>query len=288
MGRHIAVMTPLTDRTGRFSALKTLTLAGLVAPAAYLVYRYWSFDLGPLPAKEALLVTGLWAIRFLVATLALTPAQRMFNWPKLALIRRMAGIGAFAYASLHFSLYIVNSNYDLGLVASEIIHRVYLTIGFAALVGLSLLAATSTDRAVRALGKRWKQLHRIVHGIAALGLLHFFLQSKIDVSEATLMAGLFLTLMIYRIAIRRRIGLSAPVLAASAMAGGIATALAEFAWYGLATGVDPWRIAMANLMVEYGPRPAVLVLLTGLAIATAALARSQWSKLPARTRFSPA
>lgn len=267
-------MTPLTDRAGRFSPLKTLTLAGLLAPAAYLVYRYWTHDLGALPVKEALLVCGLWTVRFLMVTLALTPAQRILNWPKLALVRRMTGLGAFSYGALHVTLYIANSKFDLAFVASEILQRVYLTIGFATLLGLSLLAATSTDRAVRKLGKRWKQLHRIVYGIVALGLLHFFMQSKIDVSEATLMAGLFLTLMIYRVAIRRRMPFSAAVLALSAVAGGLATAIAEFAWYGLATGVNPWRIAEANLMLTYGLRPAVIVLVAGLGIAAYPLARS--------------
>lgn len=281
-------MTPLTDRTGRFSYLKTATLAGLAAPFAYLLWRYWSGDLGPLPAKEALLVSGLWAIRFVVATLALTPLQRMFNWPKLALIRRMAGIGAFAYAALHFSLYIVASNYDLRLVASEIAARIYLTIGFAALFGLSLLAATSTDRAVRALGKRWKLLHKTVYAVAALGVLHFFMQSKIDASEATLMAGLFLTLMIYRIAIMKRMGLTPPVLAVSAAAGALVTAATEFAWYGLATGADPWRVAQANLSLIAGPRPAVIVGLAGMIFAALCLARNILRRQAPRTRLSPA
>ena len=283
--RDTVAMTPFTDRSGRFSTLKTLTLAGLVAPATYLIYRYWTRDLGPLPVKEALLVCGLWAVRLLVVTLALTPAQRIFNWPKLALVRRMAGVGAFTYATLHFTLYIANSKFNLVFVASEIAQRIYLTIGFATLLGLSLLAATSTDKAVRTLGRRWKQLHRAVYAIAALGIVHFFLQSKIDASEATLMAGLLLTLMIYRLAIRRRLPFSAPMLAASAVVGGVLTAVSEFAWYGLATGVDPWRIAQANLMLAYGLRPAVVVMLSGLAVAAYPPLRSLFSRVPA---ISPA
>ncbi len=273
-------MTPFTDRVGRFSWLKTLTLAGLTAPAIYLAYRYWTLDLGPLPVKEALLVCGLWTVRFVVITLALTPAQRILNWPKLTLVRRMTGIAAFSYALLHFTLYIVNSKFDLGFVVSEIALRIYLTIGFVALLGLSLLAATSTDRAVRRLGKRWKQLHRVIYGIAALGILHFFMQSKIDASQATMMAGFFFTLMIYRAVIARRIPLSTATLALCAVAGGLATAVAEFAWYGLMTGVDPWRIATANLMLAHGLRPAVIVLLAGLGVALMPLAKALWSKLP--------
>lgn len=281
-------MTPLTDRAGRFSWLKTLTLAGLVAPAIYLAFRYWTFDLGPLPVKEALLVCGLWAVRFVVITLALTPAQRILNWPKIALVRRMTGIAAFSYALLHFTLFIVNSKFNLAFVASEIALRIYLTIGFVALLGLSVLAATSTDRAVRRLGKRWKQLHLIVYGIAVLGILHFFMQSKIDASEATMMAGFFFTLMIYRAVIARRIALSAQTLALCAAAGSLATAIAEFVWYGLATGVDPWGVAQANVMLGFGLRPAVIVLLVGLAVAAIPRARALSAKLPAPKRSGEA
>src|SRR5512139_1796005 len=156
-------MTPFTDRTGRFSPLKSFVLLLLLLPALHLGYRYLTNDLGPLPVKEALLVCGLWAVRFLIATLALTPAQRIFNWPKLALVRRMTGVAAGTYAIAHFLLYIANEKFKLAFVASEIALRIYLTIGFVGLVGLCLLTATSTDAAVRKLGPRWKQLHRLVY-----------------------------------------------------------------------------------------------------------------------------
>jgi methionine sulfoxide reductase heme-binding subunit len=259
-------MTPFTDRTGRFSVLKTATLAGLAAPAVWLFYRALAQDLGPLPVKEALLFCGLWAVRFLLVTLALTPAQRFFNLPRLALIRRMTGIAAFAYALGHVSLYVAMEKFDLLFVVREIAQRYYLVIGFAALLGLSALAATSTDAMVRKLGTRWKQLHKLVYGIAALAILHFFMQSKIDASEATLMAGLFVTLMVYRVVIRFRLPATALTLALAAGASAIITAGLEFAWYGLAKGIDPWRVLAANLMIGHGPRPAVLLVLAGLAV----------------------
>jgi methionine sulfoxide reductase heme-binding subunit len=257
-------MTPLTDRQGRFSPLKAGTLALAVLPAAVILYWFLTHQLGPLAVKAALRLIGDWTIRFLVVTLALTPLQRIVNWPKLALIRRMLGVTTFAYALTHFSLYIVNSKYDLAFVASEIIQRIYLTIGFVALLGLSLLAATSFDASIRKLGKRWKQIHQLVYGIAVLGLLHYFIQSKIDVSPATLMAGLFILLMIYRLFIRQRMALTPKVLAASAVLACLLTAFVEFAWYGLATGVDPFRIAKANFLFSFGLRPAMIVLLVGL------------------------
>ena len=285
---YSAAMTPFTDRAGRFSALKTATLAGLVAPALWLGYRTFTHDLGPLPIKEALLFCGLWTVRLLVVTLALTPAQRFFNLPRLALVRRMCGVATFAYGLTHFSLYVAMVKFNFVFVASEIVHRYYLAIGFAALLGLSALAATSTDAMMRRLGKRWKTLHRLIYLIAVLGLLHFFMQSKIDASQATLMAGFFLTLMIYRQAINRRLPPTLAVLSAAAVAGAVATAVTEFAWYGLTSGVNPWRIAMANLMFAYGLRPAVWVLLAGLGVALLALGfRLSGRGAPNRTKGLP-
>lgn len=256
-----------TDRSGRFSLLKTSVLLLVLIPAAMIAYALWQNNLGPLPYKEALHRIGDWTIRFLVITLALTPLQRILGWPKLALIRRMLGVTTFAYALAHFSLYVVNEKFDLTFVASEIALRVYLTIGFVTLIGLSVLALTSTDWAVRKLGRNWKRLHLTVYALAALGLLHYFIQSKIDVSQPVLWTGLFLLLMIYRVVIKLRWPLSPLVLLGCAILAGVLTAGVEFAWYGLATGVGPFRVLKANLAFAYGLRPAWVVLIAGLAVA---------------------
>ena len=281
-------MTPITDRAGRFSALKTVTLAALATPALWLAYRAVTHDLGPLAVKEALLVLGLWAVRLLLVTLVLTPAQRFLNLPRLALVRRMTGVAAFAYAAGHLLLYIVMEKFNLIFVASEIALRIYLTIGFAAVLGLAVLAATSTDAMVRRLGKRWKPLHKLIYVIAPLAVLHFFMQSKIDASEATLMAGLFALLMIYRLLISRKLQPSLLVMSAAALLGAVATAAIEFAWYGLATGVDPWIVAKANVMVSLGLRPAPLVLLAGLAVAVIVALRRQLASPRPALRARPA
>jgi methionine sulfoxide reductase heme-binding subunit len=267
-------MTPLTDRQGRFSPLKATTLALALLPALVIAYWFFTHQLGPLPVKAALRLIGDWTIRLLVITLVLTPLQRLLNYPKITLIRRMLGVTTFAYALTHFILYIVNSKYDLVFVASEIVLRFYLTIGFVALIGLSLLAATSFDSAVRKLGKKWKMLHCLVYGIAVLGLLHYFIQTKIDVSPAVLMTGFFILLMIYRVFISKRVSLTSAMLAISAGLASVLTAITEFAWYGLTTGVDPWRIAKANLMFSFGLRPAVIVLLVGLVPCAFAILRN--------------
>ena len=269
----------ITDRAGRFSLLKACCLALLLAPALWLGWQALNHDLGPLPLKQALHDTGTLAVRFLLAALALTPLQRLFRWPKLALIRRMLGVGAFCWAAAHLVLYVASQKFDLVQVASEIISRYYLTIGFVALTGLALLAATSTDGMIARMGPWWKRLHRAVYAIAALAILHFFMQSKLDASEATLMAGLFLTLMIYRLAVWFRLPMGALALAGVVLSGAAATALAEFAWYGLATGANPWRVLGANLHPGQGLRPAVEVLLIAAAVA---LSAEIWRRLSAR------
>jgi methionine sulfoxide reductase heme-binding subunit len=258
------------DRQGRFSPIKSATLALAVAPAIVIAYWFFTGALQPLSVKNAIHLTGDWAIRFLVLTLALTPLQRILNYPKIALIRRMLGVTAFAYALTHFVLYIINIKFDLALLVSEITHRFYLTIGFVTLLGLTALAATSFDTAVRKLGQKWKMLHRIVYGLAVLGLFHYYMQSKIDVSSATLMAGLFFLAMTVRLMVQRRIALTAINLAIAAAIGAALTATAEFAWYGLATGISPTKVFAANFAVAHGLRPALIVLLAGLGVAVVA------------------
>jgi sulfoxide reductase heme-binding subunit YedZ len=279
-------LSPWTDRAGRFSLLKTAVFVLVSLPALYYAVKLGQNDLGPLPYKEALHRIGDWTVRFIILTLLLTPLQRIVMWPKLALIRRMLGVTAFAYALTHFSLYVVNEKFDLVFVASEIVKRIYLTIGFTALIGLSLLAATSTDWALRKLGRNWKRLHMIVYGLAVLALLHYFMQSKIDVSQATLWSGFFILLMIYRIAVKFRFALTPLTLAISAIAAGLMTALIEFAWYGIATGVDPVRVLKANLVFAYGLRPAWMVLIVGLVAALLPWIRPAYAFVTAR--LSPA
>ena len=240
-------------------------LAGTIAPALWLIWRWRSGALMPLPFDEATHFTGTWTIRLILIAVAVTPAQRIFRWSRLAQVRRMLGIAAFAYAACHFLLYVGDQKFDLIKVGSEIALRIYLTIGFLALLGLTALAATSSDAMVRRLGVNWKRLHRIAYAIAALGILHFFMQSKLDVTEPTLMLGFFTLLMSYR-------RLSAAQLASPAWLAGVAlmsavlTAALEACWYGLATGVPARLVLTANLQFPTLIRPFWIVLGTGLVV----------------------
>jgi methionine sulfoxide reductase heme-binding subunit len=276
--------TPWTDRAGKFSPLKTAIFGGICVPALLLLNAAATGTLGPAivgplgarPITEAIHQTGDWAIRFLMLSLAVTPLRRILNWPKLILVRRMLGLAALTYALAHLTLYTIDLKLDFMRVASEIALRFYLTIGFVALLGLLALGATSTDAAIRRLGGNWQRLHRIVYGIGLLATFHFFIQSKADVYEPTLMAGLFILLMLVRLAHWRGFPLASPlVLGSIAVLAALATAAVEFAWYGLATGVPPGRVLAANLQFAFSIRPAWWVLATGLGAAAAAAARSQ-------------
>lgn len=270
---------PWNDRQGRFSALRAACLALVLLPALHLAFQAYAHQLGSKPWTQAVHDTGTWALRILVVTLAVTPLRRIFGWNRLIGIRRMLGLSALAYALGHLALYCIDLAFDWGLILSEIVKRFYLVVGITALAGLVALGLTSTDGMIRRLGSgRWQRLHRLVYPIACLGLLHFALQAKIDVTQPVLLSGLFALLMAYRGLDRFGIPLSFGSLALTALAAGLATALAETAWYAFATGASAWLIFQANAdIVVYQDwtalRPGHWVAAVGLALALLHLGR---------------
>ena len=287
-------MKPWTDRAGKLSPLKAAVFAGTLVPAALLAYyatagfpqgASTSTLLGPRPYSAAIHLTGDWAIRFLLISLAITPLRRIGQWPKLIMVRRMLGIAALSYALGHLVLYFFDMNWDVLRVASEIALRIYLTIGFVTLLGLAALGATSTDAAIKRLGSNWNRLHKIVYGIGILAALHYFMQSKADVYQPTLMAGFFVLLMLYRLAHWRGLSLNSPlVLLGIAVVAALTTVVVEAAWYGLATGVPVNRVLAANLQFSYTIRPAWWVLAAGLGVAVLGYVRSLGKAPAARGR----
>lgn len=267
-------MTPWTDRAGQYSALKMATLLATLAPGIWLAVALLQDRLGGKPVTAAIHETGDWAVRFLLASLAVTPLRRIARWSRLILERRMLGVAALGYAAAHLLLYVVDQSGDLVRVVSEIALRTYLTIGFVALLGLALLGITSTDATIRRLGRSWGRLHRCVYAIGVLTLVHYFLQSKLNTMQASFMAGLFVLLMTYRLADRFATTMAFRQLAVLAIAGGLATAAIEFAWVGLATNLPAVGILKANLDFSYQIRPAWWVLGCGLAFAALAALRA--------------
>jgi sulfoxide reductase heme-binding subunit YedZ len=205
-------------------------------------------------------------------------------------LRRMIGVAAFSYAAVHLTLYFVDEGYDLWLVATEIIRRIYLTIGFTTLTGLAVLATTSTDGWQRRLGaRRWQSLHRFIYLIALLAVIHFCLQSKLDEWEPTVMAGIYLWLMGCR-AITWRLGrgkLPLWAMIAVSLAAAMLTALGEAFYFWVAMGAPMALVLAADLSLDTGLRPAWVVLVSTVGVALLAALR-MLVKPPTKARLKTA
>jgi sulfoxide reductase heme-binding subunit YedZ len=247
------------------SLLRLFTLILLCLPALHLAWRWYGDDLGARPVTEATHITGDWTVVFLLSSLALTPARSVFDWMPLVQIRRRIGVAAALYAVLHFLIYVADQKWNLIVVALEIAKRFYLTIGFVALLALIALALTSTNGWQKRLKRNWKRLHWLIYPAAVLAILHFFIQSKANVGEATVAAGLFAWLMIWR-SLPTRLRTTYPGLVLLAVGATLAAFAFELSWYGLINHVDPMRVLRADFDPDLAPRPTLKVLLSGIAV----------------------
>jgi methionine sulfoxide reductase heme-binding subunit len=270
---------PWTDRAGRTSWLKLVVFCVALVPAMITLQAALTGGLGARPVNAAILKSGDHAVWLLLASLGVTPLRRVGNWPKLILVRRMLGLFVLFYAGLHLALFTVEKNYGLWVVASEIVLRFYLTIGFVTLLGLVALGITSNEAAIRRLGgTRWNRLHSIVYGLGLLALLHFFLQSKADVSKSLWAMGLFALLMGVRGLNRYRLPMTALSVLALAILCTLATAGAEAGYYAWKTGASWLMVLDNNLDLDLAPRPALVVALAGLVLVAVKLARPAQSR----------
>ncbi len=148
-----------------------MTLVCLFAPLVKMIYQADAISMDPRPITNLIHRSGDWALIFLFVALALKPLSRITRFKRLLDVRRMIGVGAFVYATGHFALYTVDLKFDWQEIASEILRRNRLTLSFVALLGLAVLAATSTDGMVRRLGsKRWQRLHQAIYGRSRLAM----------------------------------------------------------------------------------------------------------------------
>jgi methionine sulfoxide reductase heme-binding subunit len=153
------------------------------------------------PIEYITLQTGWWALVLLMASLAVTPLRRITGRNQLIRFRRLLGLFAFFYATLHVLTYVLLDRFmEWGEIAGDILRRPYITVGFATFVLLVPLAATSTRSAVRRLGRRWLLLHRLVYPAAALAVLHFYWKrsAKADIAEPLAFAAILLVLLLLR------------------------------------------------------------------------------------------
>jgi sulfoxide reductase heme-binding subunit YedZ len=282
-------MLPWTDRNGALSPLKAPVFVALFLPGLWLISAFFLGHLGPRPFTELEHQSGLWTIRLLFLTLAVTPLRRLLRWPELISVRRMIGVAAMVYALFHFGAYVADQAFDLSRVASEIVLRLYLLVGIVALLALIPLGITSTNAMIRRLGgRRWRRLHQSLYVIAVLGMIHYFWQAKFQSDEAAVMGGLLLWLYGYRAAeaLGGRPPLPLAYAGALAIAAAVLTALGEAAYFRLRFNVDGWRLLDADISFAAGWRPAwyVLAICMGVTVAAAMLrARRRPRAAPARS-----
>ena len=275
---------PWTDRAGRLSWLKLAFFIALLAPAIWMAIE-WRYDLySARPLADAIRDSGDWALRILVASLAVTPLRFVARWNRLILVRRAVGLAALFYTLLHIALWCVELRFEWLDILRELVSRLFLTVGLVATIVMAALGVTSNEWGIRRLGaKNWNRLHAWTYAATALSILHYFMESRLDVTEAVLLAGLFALAMAFRLA-RKKWGASFWPLAIAALICGGVTALIEAFYYRVSTGVNVARVLGANLDFSYTIRPAWWVLATGVAIALLSIFRAWTAPEPVRGR----
>ncbi len=184
--------------------LRILTFLICLIPFVLLLLKVLQNDLGPDPAKELALETGEWSIRFLLLALAMTPLRHLSGRMEFAQRRRMIGLFALFYASVHFLVWVI---FLLGLrwgaILEEVVERPYITIGFSSFSILIVLGATSHRVMVRKLGKNWRRLHRLVYVAGVLAVIHLVWIVRTDLSEALLYGAILAGLLGWRLVFAR-------------------------------------------------------------------------------------
>jgi sulfoxide reductase heme-binding subunit YedZ len=199
--------------------LKAIVFAAALVPFGHLIWRGFNGDLTADPLVEITNETGIWTLRFVVITLAVTPVRRVTGWNPVIRFRRMLGLFAFFYAMLHFTTYLVGDRFASldfpdGFIAwstfvnlmvsiwEDVAKRPYITVGFIAFVSMIPLALTSTAGWIRRLGGRnWQRLHRLVYLTGIAGVVHYWWRVKADTLHPAIYAVLVAVLLGYRLAL---------------------------------------------------------------------------------------
>ncbi|AVP96259.1 sulfoxide reductase heme-binding subunit YedZ [Ahniella affigens] len=205
-----------TKRWDRIAWSKWLLFPAALLPALLLLQGALQNTLGADPVKALTHATGLWALRFLLLSLAMTPFRLWTGWTGFIRYRRMLGLYAFFYACLHLLVYLV---LDLGTywadLLTDIQKRPYMTVGFGAWLIMLPLAITSTRGMIRRMGRHWQRLHRLVYVAGILAALHFLWLVKADLREPGIYAGILAVLLLARLWPKRRARGTGPVGAAT-------------------------------------------------------------------------
>jgi len=188
--------------------IKPVLFVAALVPLAWLLWGMLQGTLGANPAETIQLQTGRWALKFLLLTLGVTPVRRLTGWNIVIQYRRMLGLFAFFYASLHFTSYIVlDQFFDWRAILRDIPKRPFILMGFTAFVLMVPLALTSTRGWIRRLGRRWQMLHRLIYVSAICAAIHFIWKVKVATGDPTVYAVLVAALLGFRVMwfLRKRI-----------------------------------------------------------------------------------
>ena len=185
------------------SVIKASAFVLSLVPFLHLVWAAFTDHLGANPLEFITRNTGDWTLYFLCTTLSVTPIRRLMNWPWLIKLRRMFGLFAFFYASLHFLTFLwFDHFFDVAEMLKDVEKRPFILVGFSAFLLLIPLALTSTNKMIKRLGAaHWQLLHKLVYVISCLGILHFFLMKagKHDFSQPIVFACIVAVLLGMRV-----------------------------------------------------------------------------------------
>lgn len=279
------------DRRGRLSPLRVATLSLLLLPVAKALFDAGDIAHGARPINDLIHRAGFWALVFLGVTLAVTPFRRIARYGNLIDVRRMLGVGTFIYIAAHLVLYVADLKYDLAKAFYELTHRVYLIVGGVAWIGLAVLAVTSTDGWTKRLGGlRWRRLHQAIYLIALLALIHYFQQTKADLTVPVFVSGLFAWLMGYRVLAwwLDKNELSTLNLLVLSIVVSLLTFIGEAIGIGITFGVSPLRVLETVFDIDAGIRPGWQVLSAGLVVVAIDFIRARWPGRAPRVRTAAA
>jgi sulfoxide reductase heme-binding subunit YedZ len=171
-----------------------------LTPFAWLVTRTLTGRLGINPVEDLELTTGIWALRFLVLTLAVTPVRRLTRWNRIIQYRRMLGLFTFFYVCAHFIIYIaVDQFFAWSLIVKDVVKRPFITMGFTAFVLMIPLALTSTKGWIRRLGRKWQLVHRLIYLCGVCAAIHYLWKVKVIIGSPVYYAAIIGALLAFRI-----------------------------------------------------------------------------------------
>lgn len=266
---------PWRSRQGEISPLRVAALLAMALPLPLIAWQCWLIwdgfyrNIGLFPHPTLVFYSGSVAIWLLLATLAVTPLRRMLGWNRLIGVRRLLGVGAFAYALGHTLSYLFLRSFDWAVIVLEIIGRPTLDIALATLLALIALTATSNDTAIRRLGGDWRRLHRLAYVATAGAIVHYLLSPGSVGGEPFVMAGLFVWLMGWRLMRRHDREMSPAWLLALTLVAVAATALIHLTVLFTLHGWTTSQALTALSSPALGLPPTIVVALVGLVGASA-------------------